>query len=244
MSNYNEDKIENKFRIVVEGKRACFTMPQFKTEAISYDYPTPSAMVGLVESIYWKPAIRIEIDKIVVFNPIKRQNIMRRVIRNKRVVKNKCAEIKHIDVSDSTNVAIKNTNILLDVKYGIEFHIVYVNEHITEPDENIDKHLKIMHRRLSKCQCAKHPYFGHREFSVDKVELVDSFNLDGVDKSLRGDYNLNYMLYDLQFVDDGKPINNDWNNPIYSDIAKPRWYNPHIIDGVIDVEKYRRTIIC
>jgi CRISPR-associated protein Cas5d len=66
---------KNDFKIIVTGDYACFTMPQFKTERVSYDYPTPSALTGLIESVYYKPAIKIIIDKIIVFNPINHINI-------------------------------------------------------------------------------------------------------------------------------------------------------------------------
>ena len=52
------------------------------------------------------------------------------------------------------------------------------------------------------------------------------------------------MLYGLKFEDNGKPLNDDWDNPVFSDKADPMYYRPHIIDSVIDVNKYREGIIC
>ena len=63
------------FKIMVEGDYACFTRPELKVERVSYDVPTPGALEGMLKSIYWKPAIRYVIDKIVVFNPIDFVNI-------------------------------------------------------------------------------------------------------------------------------------------------------------------------
>ena len=83
-----------------------------------------------------------------------------------------------------------------------------------------------------------------REFSVSMIELVDEFDLTQVDPSLVGDTDLGYMLYGMKFADGGKPINNDWDEPKYSDKADPMYYRPHMIDGVIDVAKYREGIIC
>ena len=65
------------FRIMVEGDYACFTRPELKVERVSYDVPTPGALEGLLKSIYWKPAIRYVIDKIIVFQPIEFANIRR-----------------------------------------------------------------------------------------------------------------------------------------------------------------------
>ena len=41
------------FRIMVEGDYACFTRPEMKVERVSYDVPTPSALEGMLKSVYW-----------------------------------------------------------------------------------------------------------------------------------------------------------------------------------------------
>ena len=56
------------FRIIVEGDYACFTRPEMKVERVSYDVPTPGALEGMLKSVYWKPAIRYVIDKIIAFS--------------------------------------------------------------------------------------------------------------------------------------------------------------------------------
>ena len=71
------------FKIMAEGDYACFTRPEMKVERVSYDWPTPSALEGMLKSIYWKPAIRYVIDKIVVFNKIEFANIRRNEVKEK-----------------------------------------------------------------------------------------------------------------------------------------------------------------
>ena len=51
------------FKIIVTGDYACFARPEMKVERVSYDVPTPSALEGLIKSIYWKPAVRYQINK-------------------------------------------------------------------------------------------------------------------------------------------------------------------------------------
>ena len=58
------------FKVLVEGDYACFTRPELKVERVSYDVPTPGALEGMLKSVYWKPAVRYVIDKIIVFHPI------------------------------------------------------------------------------------------------------------------------------------------------------------------------------
>ena len=43
------------------------TALEMKVERVSYDVPTPGALEGLIKSVYWKPAIRYVIDKIIAF---------------------------------------------------------------------------------------------------------------------------------------------------------------------------------
>ena len=58
-------------RILIEGPRACFTQPEMKAERVSYDVITPSAARGILEAVYWKPAIAWKIDRIEVLNEIR-----------------------------------------------------------------------------------------------------------------------------------------------------------------------------
>ena len=71
------------FRLHVWGERACFTRPEMKGERVSYDVITPSAAKGILEAIYWKPAIRWVIDQITVLNPIVFDSVRRNELGNK-----------------------------------------------------------------------------------------------------------------------------------------------------------------
>ena len=71
------------FKIIVEGDYACYTRPELKVERVSYDVPTPGALEGMLKSIYWKPAIRYCIDRIIIFNPNDFINIRRNEVKDK-----------------------------------------------------------------------------------------------------------------------------------------------------------------
>ncbi len=235
------------FKIVVEGDYALFTRPEFKVERVSYDVPTISALEGLVKAIYWKPAIKMVIDKCIVFNPIKFTNIRRNEIKSKISQRSVISQMKgngDISLYASEERSQRAGMILKDVKYGIEFHFEMTGNKSDHDDENEEKHYNIMLRRLRNGQCFRQPCLGCREFSVRKIELVEDFDMSLVDESLIGDIDLGYMLYGLKFEDGGKPINNDWDNPKFSDNADAMYYRPHMINGVIDVSQYRREIIC
>lgn len=235
------------FKIIVEGEYALFTRPEMKVERVSYDVPTVSAMEGLVKSVYWKPAFRIVIDKIIVFNPIKFINIRRNEIKTKIAQRNVTSQMNgkgNSEIYASETRSQRAGMLLKDVKYGVKFHFELTGIRSDHDDESEEKHYNIMLRRLRNGQCFRQPCLGCREFSVSRIELVDDFDLTQVDPSLDGDTDLGYMLYGLKFADGGKPVNNNWDEPKFSDKADPMYYRPHMIDGVIDVAKYREGIIC
>lgn len=59
-----------------------------------------------------------------------------------------------------------------------------------------------------------------------------------------GDVDLGFMSYQVRFEDGGQPVNNDWDNPKFSDKASTIYYRPHMVNGVIDVAKYREELKC
>lgn len=236
------------FKIVAEGDYACFTRAEMAVERVSYDVPTPGALEGMLKSIYWKPAIRYVIDKIVVFNPIAFTNIRRNEVKDKVSfgnVKNRMkgggAEIE-IYASQSRNQ--RASMVLKNVRYGIEFHFEMTGIRSENPDDDPDKHYNIILRRLRNGQYFKTPVFGCREFSVGKIELVDDFPMEEVSEALRGDVDLGFMLYKMNFRDGGLPENGDWERKKFSDAADASFYRPHMIDGVIDVARYREELKC
>ena len=237
------------FKIIVDGDYACFTRQEMKVERVSYDVPTPSALEGLLKCVYWKPAIRYVIDKIVVFNPIRFINIR----RNETKEKVKFTEVKKAmnGKEASPEIIISGTNIsqragmlLRDVRYGIEFHFEMTGIQSDHEDECEEKHYNIILRRLKNGQTFRQPVLGCREFSVKSLRLVEEFPFDEIADELKGDKDLGFMLYGLKFDDGGIPENNDWEKHIFSDKAEPLFYRPHIVDGIIDVEKYRREMRC
>ncbi|MCM1578481.1 MAG: type I-C CRISPR-associated protein Cas5c [Ruminococcus sp.] len=237
------------FKIIAEGDYALFTRPEMKTERVSYDVPTVSAMEGLVKSIYWKPAVKLVIDRIVVFNPIRFINIRRNEMKSKlplSAVKGQMKDQRDISLYSAEDRTQRAAMVLKDVKYGVEFHFEMTGLRSEHDDESEEKHYNIMLRRLKKGQCFRQPCFGCREFSVKKLELAEEFDLSGVSPELKGDIDLGYMLYGMKFRDGGKPVNGNWDDPKFSDEADAMYYRPHMIDGVIDVKAYRDRgeIIC
>ena len=214
-------------KLLIKGDYACFTRPEMKVERVSYDVPTPSAMRGILESIYWKPAIKWVVDRIYVFNPVQFMNIRRNEMKSKMPLTAVKKQMTDENVDISIYSCIENINqraslVLRDVLYGVEAHF-----EMTELEGNdMNKHYAIITRRMKKGQFAKVPVLGCREFPAS-FEWVDNFPVS----QLRGEVDMGYMLYDIKFKAPDKSGN-------YSECASPIWYRPIMIDGMIDVAKY------
>lgn len=235
------------FKIIAEGDYALFSRPEMKVERVSYDVPTPGAIEGMLKCIYWKPAIRYVIDKIVVFNPIDFINVRRNEVKDKvsyQGIKKQMRGGEPITLYTQEIRSQRSAMILKNVRYGIEFHFEMTGIKSDHDDESEDKHYNILLRRLQKGQCFRQPVFGTREFPVKKIEIVDEFPYNEISEELKGDIDLGFMLYHMKFRDGGIPKNGNWEKKKFSDNADPMFYRPHIIDGVIDVTKYAEVILC
>lgn len=204
-------------QLKVWGDYACFTRPEMKVERVSYDVMTPSAARGILEAIYWKPAICWKIDKIHVLNPIKFDNIRRNEVLGKIAAGSVRGAMKggeDILYQDSVEDRVQRASLVLrDVCYCIEAHFDLTEK--AGPDETVEKHYNIALRRMRRGQCFHHPYFGCREFPV-QFEFIEG---DIPCSCHRGKEELGLMLWDIDFADNMKAI----------------FFRPSMVDGVIDV---------
>lgn len=238
------------FKIIAEGDYALFTRPELKVERVSYDVPPPGALEGMIKSVYWKPAIRYVIDKIIVFKPIRFANIRRNELKDKVSLPKIKSQMNGKGADPCIYTAEERTQrasmLLKDVCYGIEFHFEMTGIKSDKDDEDEKKHYNIIKRRLEKGQTFRTPCFGCAEFPVKRIELVEEFDYAKIHPEIlsMGDTDLGFMSYRVNFEDKGIPLNGDWDNPVFSDRATTAYYRPHMVGGVIDVRKYREVIKC
>lgn len=184
-------------RLRVWGDYACFTRPEMKVERVSYEVMTPSAARGILEAVYWKPAIRWVVDRIHVLKPITFTNIRRNELAStvsgtavSKAMKDGTSPVAVFVEEDRQQRAAM---VLTNVDYVIEAHF----EFTSDADTNIGKHLEMFRRRAEKGQCFNTPYLGCREFSAN-FEWVDSIP----DSEISGEKDLGWMLYDIDFAHD------------------------------------------
>jgi len=184
------------FCLEVWGPMACFTRPELKVERVSYDVITPSAARAIYEAIFWKPAIRWQITRIEVLNPIKWTSIRRNEV-------GAVATKNPIFIEEKRQQ--KNTLLLKDVRYRLYAKLEFIplrnrkdepniGDH---PDENPAKYNAMFERRASKGQCFTQPYLGTRECSAS-FRLVNP-DTDALEPPINETRDFGIMLYDMDF---------------------------------------------
>jgi CRISPR-associated protein Cas5d len=208
-------------KLRIWGDYALFTRPEMKIERVSYDVMTPSAARGILEAIYWKPAIRWLIDAIHVLKPIRFENIRRNEVGTKtklltaaqmngETLANSGFCIDELDSKGKLKHRQQRASLVLrNVEYVIEAHF----EFTSREDNNEGKHLDIFNRRAQNGQCFHRPYFGCREFPVD-FELCNEIP----SSPFSGEQDLGFMLHDIDF----------------KNAMTPRFFRAVMRDGKID----------
>jgi len=214
--------------IRVQGPYALFSRPEMKVERVSYDVITPSAARGIIEAIYWKPAIRWVIDAIHVLRDIEFTNIRRNEVSEKASVSNAVEVMKGANkllyIAATEKRQQRAAMVLKNVDYVIEAHFELTNK--AGPEDTEEKHYNIALRRLRNGQHFHTPCLGAREFPA-KVTLIE--NKNDIPKSpLTGTRDLGWMLYDLDFSN--------------SHDIQPMFYQAVMQDGVINVHELSKEV--
>ncbi len=219
---------DREYCLEVWGDYACFTRPELKVERVSYDVITPSAARAIFEAILFKKyAMRWQVTKIEVLNPIKWDSVRRNEV-------GATASIKSSGIFIEEKRQQKNTLLLKDVRYRLWAQLVFIpiNErpkkeafakHNPGADENPMKYYQMFERRAEQGQCFTQPYLGTREFSASfKLVKPESEELaPALSAEQGGNRDLGIMLYDM-----------DFSNP--KDI-KAMFYRAEMKEGVIIV---------
>lgn len=197
---------DKEYCLEVWGDYACFSRPELKVERVSYDVITPSASRAIFEAILFKKyAMRWQVTKIEVLNPIKWASVRRNEV-------GATANIKSSGFYIEEKRQQKNSLVLKDVRYRIWAKLIFIPvserpkeaflKHTPGGDENPMKYYQMFERRALQGQCFTQPYLGNREFSAS-FRLVDSDN-ENMDGALTadegGNQDLGIMLYDMDFT--------------------------------------------
>ena len=175
--------------IEISGSYACFSRPELKVERVSYEVITPSAARGIVEAVFWKPAIRWVIDEISVCKPIVFETIRRNEVKKK-------ASTPH-PIATNEERTQRASLILKNVCYLVTAHFEMTSQ-ATEMD-NKGKFADMVKRRLRKGQFYHKPYLGVREFPAE-VRLIE--RNEDAPQPINESRSLGLMLYDVDYLKD------------------------------------------
>ena len=192
-------------KVLISGDRACFPRPEMKTERVSYDVITPSAARGILEAVYWKPAIAWKIDSIQVVNEISFDTFRRNELASKLSYQNaKAAYSKNVPVyvDVMADRQQRATMYLKDVAYIVTAHFEMTAR--AGESDTPEKHYNIALRRLRKGQCFNQPYLGCREFPAT-VSLVEDGSVESYYQDIDR-FDLGFMLYDIDFKNSMEPM--------------------------------------
>ena len=213
---------DKEYCLEVWGTYACFTRPELKVERVSYDVITPSAARAIFEAIFWKPALRWEVTKIEVLNPIKWDSVRRNEV-------GALASINKRQIYACDFIQQRNTLLLKDVRYRIYAKLVYIpvgkrQLQTKNPgkDENPMKYYSMFERRAKQGQCFTQPYLGCREFAC-YFQLVDSTKAE-LKAPISESTDLGIMLYDMDFSNSEKIM--------------PMFFRAKMLNGIIIVPPF------
>lgn len=201
----------------VWGPMACFTRPEMKTERVSYEVPTPGAVRGMIESVFFHPGLRWVPDRIWVQNRIQFMNVRRNEVKSKVLASAVLQEAnggKAGAIFTSEDIQQRAAMLLKDVHYVFEAHFEMTEQ--ANPSDNHGKFQNIVKRRLRRGACYSTPYFGCRECTAH-FRLWEGGEIPAIDETR----DLGYMLYDM-----------DYSDP--TDI-QPMFFRARIEHGVIDL---------
>lgn len=146
--------------IEVWGDFALWTRPESKVERMTYAVPTPSAIRGLLSSIYSKPPeFYWQVRRIEVLSPIRYISFKRNEVKSKMMKIPQANALKAcIDIEDDRTQ--RQSVVLQDVRYRITAEIVPRAAYGHAPGNLMDQ----FERRVKRGQAFMQPCMGTREF--------------------------------------------------------------------------------
>lgn len=208
------------FCLDVSGKFASFNRPEMKVERVSYDVITPSAARAVFEAILWKPAIRWQVERIEVLNPVKWISLRRNEVGHRIAMRNVETAMReghgqlgmYVDEDRQQRAGL----FLRDVRYRL--HARFAMTEKAQADDTPAKFASMFKRRALTGQCVNQPYLGCREFAAN-FRLIDDPSQEQAPQDWSGD--LGFMLYNLDYAETEAP--------------RPLFFRAKIERGVVQV---------
>lgn len=144
--------------VQVRGQGALFTRPEFRVERVTYPVMTPTAAVGVLEAIFWKPEFRWVPVAVEVLREIKQFTIRRNETHDLPSLADAVTKGRRINTSENRDQ--RNSVCLKEVEYRIHAQIELL-DHATK---GVNAYRDQFRRRVERGACFQTPYLGAKEF--------------------------------------------------------------------------------
>lgn len=178
--------------LIIEAPVACFTEAGSDMERNSYPFPTHSALIGCIGSVYWKPEMRWIIEEATILSPI-----AFRLIKTNETTKASKGPFCIL------NYRTQRTNrVLSNVRYRVKVRAACDRSqtHSVLDKGLIKKHESILQRRLEKGQLLKQPFLGSSHMFADLSLADPATHYEPYNYS----DDIPNMLYDFTYTEDGR----------------------------------------
>lgn len=196
----------NNLEFEVWGENALFSTPVSRgSEKSTETIPPYQALIGIIESVYWKPTFRYIIDRVRVMNQIRVES----------------KGIRPIKLNGSPDLAYYSY--LVHPRYQVQAHIEWnLQRPDLEADRNMKKHVAIFNRALSKGG-RRDVFLGTRECQAYVRPVKFGEGVGFYDNQSEHERFFSSMVHGFNYPDEtGK-----------SEFSV-RFWNPVMRDGVID----------
>jgi CRISPR-associated protein Cas5d len=180
--------------VQVKAPGALFTRPELRVERVTYPVMTPTAAVGVLESIFWKPEFRWVPVTIEVFRPIRQFSLRRNETHDLPSLADAVTTGRRINTVDKRDR--RSAMCLRDVEYRIHAQV----ELADHADENEAAYREQFRRRVNRGACFQRPYLGAREFPAEFAAPDDQTPIPHTE-------DLGIMLHRVHH---GPPVRFDW----------------------------------
>jgi CRISPR-associated protein Cas5d len=178
----------------VKADGALFTRPELRVERVSYPVMTPTAAVGLLESIFWKPEFRWVPIKIEVLREIRQFTLRRNETHDLPSLAEAVTRGRRINTVDKRDQ--RSALCLRDVEYRIHAQV----ELADHADKNAAAYRDQFRRRVSRGAYYQPPFLGAREFPAAFANPDDR-------PAIAHTEDLGIMLHRIHY---GPPVRFDW----------------------------------
>jgi CRISPR-associated protein Cas5d len=195
--------------VQVSGPGALFTQPGLTAERTTYSVMTPTAAVGVLSAIFWKPQFRYRIQKIEVLEPIRTCTLRRNEVTDLVSLSDAVRAGRTVDTVGHR--VQRNALYLKDVRYRIFAQI----DVLPEAGKLEAGYREQLRRRVQRGQCFSQPYLGTREFPAYFGEPDDT-------EPIRLSADLGTMLHSIDYLTTPR---------------RSTWFHACLREGVLTIPK-------